>query len=195
MPAEKLKILQVLSSKPWNTNPDMIGYKVEVQWGSSTGKIEQGEINARSSTKPYAPGDTFEATREVDAQGRIKFKRVAQQGAGGGFRAGGGGGYRGRPPAGIPYGEAITLYKQITVDLGDCYVKHPESATSIMIAIYSGDVLRPGQRAPVAPPASPPPQAQAGQSKAQPRPSPAPPPLELPEKHSPEPPWPDEEWS
>ena len=97
----------------------------------------------------------FDAERNVDSQGRVKVKNVSQKDGGGGWRGrgGGGGGYQRRPPAEIPYADAIKLYKQVAVDLGDCYKTHPECATSIMIAIYAGDVLKPGQKPSAADPA------------------------------------------
>jgi hypothetical protein len=177
--AEKCKVLKVLNTREWGE--DMVSWHLQVQWGSTQGPVEDVEVNAKRNGRKYAQGDVFDGEKSIDSQGRIKVKNVTQ-GAGGG-RPGGGGGGRGggswqrRPPAEVPWDDAIKLFKKAATDLG--VTLHSEHVSAVMIAMFNGDVLRPGQK-PKATQAPPPAQARPAASTSS-----APPP----------PPPPSEEWS
>jgi hypothetical protein len=176
--AEKCKVLKVLRTREWGE--DMVCWYLQVRWGSSNGPVEDVEVNAKRNGRKYAEGDLFDGEKSTDAQGRIKVKNVTQSAGfagrpGGGGGRSGGGSWQRRPPAEVPWADAVKLFKQAAVDLG--VTLHSEHVSSLMIAMFNGDVLRPGQKLVLRQPEAPPPaQARPAASTSSAPPPPPPPP-------------------
>lgn len=148
---DKYRIDEILEVTPmaWQ---DMTRWNVRTT-RKSNNLQEDVSLLAKPNTK-YNQGDVFFATRETNQYG-VKLKRQkdpnapqSQQGGGGGYRGSGGGSGGGSKssytaPVGIPYLEAIDIYRKIASDLG--IAPSHEYATTILIAILRGDVMKPGQ--------------------------------------------------